>query len=213
MDILKMLESTQLCYDIKFGEDDIFDLISNTNLTQYFNYCFGASKLVLIPKNSFINEVYKIPFSGYYNDNGVFCFFSNKNKTFEEGEEWDYCKVEVERYKIAKKYKLNKFFAKTELYGYVNNFYPVYKQKRCIPYNYKSIFSNSRDTKDDPNQFFCSNSEWVLRFYNAYGEKKFKELTDFLDITEWDDDLRNENIGYTYFLHKPILIDYSSFNS
>ena len=223
---LDVLNNTFLSKGIEFheGHNDSFMNYVNNYFPNFFTHAYGASKFVLIPKDPKIPYVIKIPYTGSYYEEASYLtktgYYSGRHEYIEffqaENNErnWDYCAVEVERYNIATQYDLEKYFAKTQLLDFVRG-YPVYIQERGI------TFSGSRNShvhshldilktiKEIP-LFYHINQDWLTDFRLCYGTEKLKIFIDFIQKLNWDDDLRNENIGYINNL--PVIIDYSSFN-
>ena len=199
-----------------FCEEDISRL-DNYLLEMFDSFSFtiacGATKCVIIFNEK--NYVIKIPFRGTCEGINYWpyeCADSIKTS-------WDYCAVEVERYKKAKKYKLNSYLAKTIYIGTINN-YPIYIQKKCITFDsVQNLFDKSCFSPFDKQkclniiekyyQPYKINLYWLIDFMKCYGENQLISFLHFLSINEWDDDLRNENIGYIN--NYPVLIDYSGF--
>ena len=130
-------------FDGVLTENDFEDkVLSNLpdNLKYYYEY--GATKLVIILADC--DFVIKIPFSGSYQeiyqdetDSYEEEYIDFENAGFEDCE-WDYCKTEVNRYNLAKNAGIEKYFAKTEYIGMVNN-YPIYIQQKA------EIFAEVKD--------------------------------------------------------------------
>ena len=55
----------------------------------------------------------------------------------------------------------------------------------------------------------CINIDWLTDFRLKYGEEELIRFSNFIRDCGWDDDLRDDNIGY--LSEKPVLIDYSGF--
>jgi hypothetical protein len=224
-EILNMLSNAPLYEGDIFHEgknDDFIESMDNTFNDNYY-YMYGASKFVIIPKDKKKDYVIKIPYTGsYYNnlseDEG---YIENDEEEYIEyyGAEdsknfWDYCECEVNRYKITKKVGLSSCFAKTELLGYINN-YPIYIQEKCI--TFKSCKHNHKHTKKEKSitvstyDGHCNiNKNLLTDFRLYYGETKLLKFINFIRDFGWDDDLRNDNIGYIG--NRPVLIDYSGFS-
>lgn len=170
----------------------------------------GASKLVIMPKDE--QYVIKIPFSGdaYKDRNGVveviqFCCAPTENK-------WDYCQAEAERFIEADAADLGRYFAKTELIGFISN-YPIYWQERAeIMDNYWYDHSDiereviSKKSEEINQNCFCPN--WLIDFYNFYGEDEFIRFMNYIGDNRIGD-LYEANLGYID--GKPVLVDYSDF--
>ena len=208
-----------------FNEDEILNMFEGFNffnptfddtrvdeLTLYlfdkgyiFNYDFGATKLVIMPRNK--DYVIKIPFQGYYED--CFCNFIGANSELE----WDYCNVEVERYENIYSTPFKDCFAETIFIGYVNN-YPIYLQEKCTPFN--NSYNKTKEKRELMDSFlhkincwYDLNSDWCIDLLKYYGPKKFKEFLTLIKKLKWDDDLTYDNVGYKN--GHPIIIDFSGF--
>ena len=209
-----------------FNEDEILDMFKDfkflnptfddtrvDELTLYlydkgyiFNYEFGATKLVIIPRNK--DYVIKIPFQGAYYGN-EFCNFINAGLDYE----WDYCNVEVKRYDDIYSTCFKDCFAETIFIGYVND-YPIYLQEKCIPFNLSYHKTKEKIEKMDSflhkiNCWYDFNTDWCIDLLKYYGPKKFKEFLALIKKLKWDDDLTCDNVGYKN--GHPIIIDFSGF--
>ena len=222
--ILKMLEKAPLNPFDSFHEGKNGDFISAIQYSCFngnFNYKNGATKLVLIPESE-EDYVIKIPYTGcwsqeegfYSNDvyhSGYTDYLEFCNGEGQENE-WDYCEGEVQRYQIAKENGLEQCFAKTEFVGYIND-YPIYVQEKCVTFS--SCSSEHQHSKEERSKtaeccyYYSINTNWLTDFRLYYGEKFLLKFINFIQNKYWDDDLRNENIGYCS--GRPVLIDYSGF--
>ena len=159
-----------------------------------FDYATGATKGVLIFEQ--LGFVIKIPFCRnsedcYYNSAyGEYecCYFTGADT--DNG--WDYCEAEANKYKRAEEEGLAQCFAKTKKIGDIDG-YPIYMQE--LADIYKSIMFNL---------------EWLSDAFHYYGEKVFHKLLEFIR-TVGINDLHDGNIGYIG--NRPVLVDYSSFDS
>jgi hypothetical protein len=224
-ELLDILENLPLYEGKEFhsGDNDIL----MDNMSQEFNdsfyYAYGASKFVLIPFAE-TDYVIKIPytgsynkFSGFYDDNRHYYFsgseeYCDYQYADSEEREWDYCESEAERYLIAEQAGLERCFAKTEFFGYSHG-YPVYIQERCITFGSKrsehTHSQEQRTTTKELCKYYNISIDWLTDFRLYYGKDIFLDFIDFIKTKGWDDDLRNENIGYIG--DRPVLIDYSGF--
>lgn len=173
-----------------------------------FNYDYGTTKLVICPLHK--DYVIKIPFGGYYD-------LGDRLHRFEEADidnEWDYCKVEYERYKNISESIFKDCFAETIFIGLANN-YPIYLQEKCIPYNntykksQKKTLSMEHFLSKSSIDLECINASWCIDLLRYYGAKKFKEFLTLIKKIGWDDDLGYDNVGYKN--GHPIIIDFSGF--
>lgn len=183
-----------------------------------FDYATGATKGVLIFEQ--LGFVIKIPFCRntedcYYNSAyGEYecCYFTGADT--DNG--WDYCEAEADKYERAETEGLAQCFAKTEKIGDIDG-YPIYMQE--LADIYKSIDYQSSHTEEDSrqvssicnsNNFYMFNIEWLSDAFHYYGEKVFHKLLEFIR-TVGINDLHDGNIGYIG--NRPVLVDYSSFDS
>ncbi len=183
-----------------------------------FDYATGATKGVLIFEQ--LGFVIKIPFcrnteNCYYNSAyGEYecCYFTGADT--DNG--WDYCEAEADKYERAETEGLAQCFAKTEKIGDIDG-YPIYMQE--LADIYKSIDYQSSHTEEDSrqvssicnsNNFYMFNIEWLSDAFHYYGEKMFHKLLEFIR-TVGINDLHDGNIGYIG--NRPVLVDYSSFDS
>lgn len=223
--ILDMLSTAPLYEGIKFHEgknDDFFNCMDD-DFSNYYDYAYGATKLALIPINNEEDYVIKIPYTGsYYYESGYYTsIYYHPSKTeyrdFVEADDlnhpWDYCAAEAKRYLQAKQKGLAECFAKTELIGYVNN-YPIYVQEKCITFS--ACGKKHSHTKEEKlktskccNNYYGINGDWLTDFRLYYGEHILLKFINFIQNMNWDDDLRNDNIGYIN--NRPVLIDYAGF--
>lgn len=221
--ILDELDKTNLGLDSEFYlemTDEFMNSFDGNFLGGNYIYENGATKLVIIPSYSDMNFVIKIPFSGgmyeTYDDEEFYCGESYRPFNYGNNIEgnWDYCAVEAERYLEAERHGLAQYFAKTELIGYVND-YPVYIQPKCMTMRAAAItHTHSVDentaTIKKTNHYIPINVDWLTDFRLCYGDEELIHFLDFIKQHGWDDDLRNDNIGY--YNNKPVLIDYSGYS-
>ena len=179
-----------------------------------FNYATGATKGVLIFEQ--LGFVIKIPFcrnSEDYDDYYECCNYFTGADT-DNG--WDYCEAEADKYQRAKEEGISMCFAKTEKIGEIDG-YPIYMQE--LASIYKNVDYQSSHTEEDSrqvnsicdsNNFYIFNREWLSDAFHFYGEKIFHKLLEFIR-TVGINDLHDGNIGY--IKNRPVLVDYSSFDS
>ena len=183
-----------------------------------FDYATGATKGVLIFEQ--LGFVIKIPFCRNSEDceyNSAYgeyecCYFTGADT--DNG--WDYCEAEANKYERAEEEGLAQCFAKTKKIGDIDG-YPIYMQE--LADIYKSIDYQSSHTEEDSrqvssicnsNNFYMFNIEWLSDAFHYYGEKMFHKLLEFIR-TVGINDLHDGNIGYIG--NRPVLVDYSSFDS
>lgn len=202
-------------------EADFYSIVVQPFSEKYkkpFDYATGATKGVLIFEQ--LGFVIKIPFCRnsedcYYNSAyGEYecCYFTGADT--DNG--WDYCEAEANKYERAEEEGLAQCFVKTKKIGDIDG-YPIYTQE--LADIYKSIDYQSSHTEEDSrqvssicnsNNFYMFNIEWLSDAFHYYGEKMFHKLLEFIR-TVGINDLHDGNIGYIG--NRPVLVDYSSFDS
>lgn len=225
--ILKMLVNAPLYEGMDFHEgmnDEFLNAIAmDFDFYNNYSYAHGATKLALIPINKNEKYVIKIPYTGSYDhESGYYynsIYINSKTDYWDYTAAdnhtscWDYCATEVERYETAKNAGFARFFAKTEFLDYINN-YPIYIQEKCITLsNSSGSHHHSKEERETTlnicKNYFNINKDWLTDFRLCYGTNTLLNFLNFIQDMEWDDDLRNENIGYID--NHPVLIDYSGF--
>ena len=202
-------------------EADFYSIVVQPFSEKYkkpFDYTTGATKGVLIFEQ--LGFVIKIPFCRNSEDceyNSTYgeyecCYFTGADT--DNG--WDYCEAEANKYERAEEEGLAQCFAKTKKIGDIDG-YPIYMQE--LADIYKSIDYQSSHTEEDSrqvssicnnNNFYMFNIEWLSDAFHYYGEKMFHKLLEFIR-TVGINDLHDGNIGYIG--NRPVLVDYSSFDS
>lgn len=202
-------------------EADFYSIVVQPFSEKYkkpFDYATGATKGVLIFEQ--LGFVIKIPFCRNSEDceyNSAYgeykcCYFTGADT--DNG--WDYCEAEANKYKRAEEEGLAQCFAKTKKIGDIDGC-PIYMQE--LADIYKSIDYQSSHTEEDSrqvssicnsNNFYMFNIEWLSDAFHYYGEKVFHKLLEFIR-TVGINDLHDGNIGYIG--NRPVLVDYSSFDS
>ena len=202
-------------------EADFYSIVVQPFSEKYkkpFDYATGATKGVLIFEQ--LGFVIKIPFCRNSEDceyNSAYgeyecCYFTGADT--DNG--WDYCEAEANKYERAEEEGLAQCFAKTKKIGDIDG-YPIYMQE--LADIYKSIDYQSSHTEEDSrqvssicnsNNFYMFNIEWLSDAFHYYGEKVFHKLLEFIR-TVGINDLHDGNIGYIG--NRPVLVDYSSFDS
>lgn len=202
-------------------EADFYSIVVQPFSEKYkkpFDYATGATKGVLIFEQ--LGFVIKIPFCRNSEDceyNSTYgeyecCYFTGADT--DNG--WDYCEAEANKYERAEEEGLAQCFAKTKKIGDIDG-YPIYMQE--LADIYKSIDYQSSHTEEDSrqvssicnsNNFYMFNIEWLSDAFHYYGEKVFHKLLEFIR-TVGINDLHDGNIGYIG--NRPVLVDYSSFDS
>ena len=202
-------------------EADFYSIVVQPFSEKYkkpFDYATGATKGVLIFEQ--LGFVIKIPFCRNSEDceyNSAYgeyecCYFTGADT--DNG--WDYCEAEANKYERAEEEGLAQCFAKTKKIGDIDG-YPIYIQE--LADIYKSIDYQSSHTEEDSrqvssicnsNNFYMFNIEWLSDAFHYFGEKMFHKLLEFIR-TVGINDLHDGNIGYIG--NRPVLVDYSSFDS
>ena len=224
--ILNVLNKTFLKNCSTFSSENNENLIQSIGKNLFnglYKYEHGLSKLVIIPHNE--NFVIKIPYTGStyidykYDYKYHYCNSIKEYYEFSGGCEerfWDYCGEELARYNIAKNLNLQDFFAKIELLGFINKSYPIYIQEKCQVYSslyntrIHSIFEKTQTSNICRQYHFINiNINWLTDFRFFYGTEKLINFITSIHNLQWDDDLRDDNIGYIQ--NRPVLIDYAGF--
>lgn len=213
--------------------DDIIDpLRRNSNI--HFTWENGATKLVLLPRDE--DFVIKIPFTGYWDEDDYESNMRSYERAEDRGEEpeeiidtdfyyeftyasideddpecWDYCRLECAIYEKAAAAGLARYFAKEEIIGYLDDFFPIYAQEKVSAFSkvYDKDIGQRTSKRCEELNVDCIHSMWVHDFFEIYGEEEYVKLANFLKEEDlWD--FHGGNIGYRN--GKPILMDYSGYN-
>lgn len=189
-------------------------------------YNYGASKVVFHYREM-EHFVIKMPIMGCWEaDEEEYVDYSHATSLcFPKGESryhcWDYCGVEAETYAYLESClpQLTKFFAATFFLGFTIRNIPVYVSQKV-----EDTLDNIADIKiSEQAKVKASNvceavldsvgiNEEVLGlFYDNYSTEEVDMLLDFLTEKQIND-FHYGNIGVTA-AGKPVIIDYSNFNS
>ena len=176
----------------------------------------GATKMVV--GSDELDYVLKVPFMGN---------FYGQYETTETGEEYceytfsefchgDYCYDEVEIYKHAVDFGVEKIFAKTEAFADLECGIIVYKQPKVLS-------SNDSSGSRRPSPAAVKRAEelrytspfkafWVAQVIDQYGEEFFDKVLEFINdiCPEVGQDMHQGNYGFTYD-GKPIILDYAGY--
>ena len=188
----------------------ILDYLPQTLFGETYDWAWGVSKFVVIPKNK--HFVIKIPFSGRYDEEDIYQDFLNANE--DNSKSWDYCATEMFLYQKAKKYKVTEFFGKTKYIGNIEN-YPIYIQEKIIPISKCGSGASHQEKEKTKShltekKYWMFNISWLADAYKYYGEKKCDRFMQFIkDYAYYLDDLHSDNIGYQR--GKPMILDYAGF--
>lgn len=194
-----------------FLEDAVFEA------DPYAKIYFGASKLV-ITSSKLKDVVIKIPFNGYYTEDGEtgelnwtsFCWAPGPDKT-------DYCLAEYEKFQKLAIYGLDCFVAKTVFYKTIDGF-RIFIQEAVTPeediYDEYHPSQKSQKIADEWRKqgIFYMNSKWIANCLDAYGETKVKRFLDYCNNIDLDilEDAHSGNFGYRND-ESPAFLDYSNF--
>lgn len=225
-EILKILTVCDLSYPL---HEDNFEFKVTLRLREMrpdfkFTSSFGATKLVIEPKDA--DYVIKIPFNGWIdhysdtNDDGEECeireFFEFTNACFHDTEfEWDYCKREMFVMDQAITKNTEQYFANIIWIGDIDD-HPIYIQEKAKIFLYdqkqhqatkEAKEALKEKSREHHFEFFCG--DWLVDFYNAYGEEEYIRFMNFLRDTQVDD-LYSANLGY--ICGRPVVVDYAGYN-
>lgn len=195
----------------------------------------GVSKCVFMFRD-FPNLVVKIPFSGYGTDieedlDNEEPYEDYSNAAWGCGDhallrDWDYCEAEATVYNDALRAGVADFFAETAYIGAIDN-HPIYIQEIATIYSdvccdyagkytkeerkaYRSKVVSAGNSTITHNDCWIVNQTWFSELIEEYGAVAASKLIAFL-IDEGVDDLHIDNLGFID--GKPVIVDYSSFNS
>lgn len=216
-DIRPFIELLDLNEDGYFTDNDAEDYVYSLdrNKVPDFDYEYGATKLVIIPKNK--DYVIKIPFNGGYSC-GEYTSFNGAND-----EAWgdNYCEAEVEIYQLAKEAGFEKMFL--PLTYVLTSCVDIYIQPKCECYikndvkqdSYSSKESKERileDKKQGKRYLFGEFSDsWTASCLDVLGSiEELKRFEKFLEDNGIFYDLHSGNIGY-YEGHA-VILDYGGYN-
>lgn len=193
-----------------FDADDFIDYLYSVS-PEYYNQnwsCkYGSTKLVIVMDDE--NYVIKIPFHG--EDRDIYYVGAPTSEDF-----WDYCQAEENRYNEAPDVIKNHLAKTTWIYETKNGI-RLYTQPKCL-----IAAKNHYNTKSQKTyKFFCNwwkmessklpidHTDWLNLYIDCYGLPSLKVFFKAIIEEDWNDDLRDANIG---FLNgRPVLVDYSSF--
>lgn len=205
-------------------DDENYDTVYSWGydiINKYFasSHCLnGVSKMVFILNDS--NWVIKIPFNGYF-----YITWNEEDDWICEKEEWDcfryamndwdYCNVELEKYKDARKQGLECFFAETKYLCKGMNNHPIYIQEKVIPVNKDTIKrkASNRALKIAGKTSTCLSKTWLALAIDFYGNEKVQKFVNYIENIdpEISQDLHYGNYGYRLD-GSPCLLDFSGWN-
>lgn len=178
-----------------------------------FEVKFGATKLVLISKDSDIKKVIKLPF--FRQENGDKLNGAQNSL----GLISDYCQTEVDIFQKAADVGLDEIFLETKKIGAYNKELNIYIQDKVdqigIPNNYMNGLSCSKE-ESSYLSYYSSNygnvdldTSFVSILYDYYGKDFCDDIFSFI-LEENICDLHDENYGLKD--GRPVIFDYSGYN-
>lgn len=203
-----------------FNRDNFEDVFDCSDLDDGWDYEYGASKLVIIPKH--LDFVVKIPFGavGYYDDDDNYCCDPFERAYYAEEDDygWDYCRSEAEYYDLAREAGISFFFAKTTYIGDICGV-PIYVQEKIEIQEdvWRSHTDNqrtdSREKVEKMGLWGCGlNDDFLTELFDYYSDDEVAALFKFIRTYHLGD-LTDSNVGYDPVTGAPVLSDYSDFNS
>ena len=192
-----------------YDADDFIDYLyyaSSEFYNQNWSCKYGSTKLVIIMNDE--DYVIKIPFHG----EDKYEYYEGAPCTVDF---WDYCQAEEERYENAP-VVIKSRLAKTQLIYETKNGIRLYSQPKCSIARNAHCATKSKKTA----KFFydwwgrdsllpITHVNWLNTYIDCYGLDSLKAFFKAIIQEDWNDDLRDVNIG---FLNgRPVLVDYSSF--
>lgn len=211
-----------ICGDGDFDEDEPINLWSFQeavwNVDSAADICFGMSKIVIISPN-LGNVVIKIPFNGYYMEEGLdrdlvwypFYFATGSDPT-------DYCLAEFEKCNKLKTYGLNCFVANTMFYKKIGGV-RIFLQEQVTPENDSYCTCKpSGKSKDLADKWYSERKfniepEWIANCLDRYGKSKVKRFLYYCANVDPDilADAHDGNYGYRRD-DTPCVLDYSNYS-
>ena len=219
IDILKVNVPTE--FGCEFEDDDMNDSmwelirsIDRIKEFDYTDYAYGASQFCIMPAGR-EDIVIKIPFAGMYN------YDDNEDVTyFEEFYTPDYCKLSVDIFVQAVDAEVCDIFAKTALFGYSANGYPIYTQPRIAEAmrdggkhegsKDSMNYIKSKRSTDPFGEYNRFNINWLATAIDWYGAEFMDKTLKFIKDNQYIDDLHEGNYGWMAS-GQPIIFDYAGF--
>lgn len=178
-----------------------------------FEIKFGATKLVLISKNTDIKKVIKLPF--FHQEDGHKLNGAQNSL----GLISDYCQTEVDIFQKAAYVGLDEVFLETQKIGAYNKELNIYIQDKVdqigIPDNYMNRLSCSKE-ESSYLSYYSSNygsvdldTSFISILYDYYGKDFCDGIFSFI-LEENIYDLHDENYGFKD--GRPVIFDYSGYN-
>ena len=200
-------------YDIPNNYYEITDAVEAVDAEASVR--FGMSKLVICsPKLG--DAVLKVPFNGYYTEDGDWCSFCWASGS----DNSDYCLTEYEKYQELKKRHLDCFVAKTFFYKTCCNkrFFIQEAVTAEADLDEISIKQPSEKSFRIANSWYKSgelsiNPEWTASCIDYYGIAKVESFLDYCNNVDLDilEDCHHSNYGYRRKSNTPAILDYSNF--
>ena len=217
-----------------FSQEDTEAIEKNLDY-DVFDWNCGATKMVIIPKDSNEKYVIKIPFMYLYSDyeyddddEGYYYHEFHNAPRPKDGmmgstfyrTDWDYCETEIEYCELAAAANISEFFPET--IKYCDMPYPIYLQELCVPANRKlhKTSSYGRDAISEQIKSKSSaaiarwcyhfNAAWLQNVINWYGIEKLIQLFTFMEHYKMSD-FHSDNYGYRESDGSPVLIDFAGF--
>lgn len=197
---------------VPINYDKLTKLIAEVDSSASIDY--GTSKLVIFsPK--FGGVVIKIPFNGYFLDDGEWLDFE-----FAPGSDCaDYCNAEWEKYNELKALKLDCFVAKTYYYKTIDGT-KVFLQDCAIPYG--DAYLDNVPSKNSlelakawhkTRKFHGLNSDWIANCVDKYSKAKTEKFLNYCNNCDNDilADAHEANFGYR-LNGTPCIFDFSNFS-
>lgn len=199
-------DETSYCLeDAEIFIQNFIDKAKSINPKYSIHYDMGLTQICIWNDTNFAEDVIKIPFTHYYDED------LHKIEPLLH----NYTEVAVELSKKVKEENLNHFFALVKIAGFTKNHKPIYTQTRCIPYARKKksprpsspisfeIVDSISEKYENP-----FSEEWSAACVEAYGIQDFENLLIFVE--ENVSDMHEGNYGWdTNGL--PIIFDFSGY--
>lgn len=200
-------------YDVPNNYEEIIDAVAAVDSEA--DVRFGMSKFVICsPKLEDI--VIKIPFNGYYDEDGDWYSFSWASGS----DKSDYCLTEYEKYRELKKRHLDCFVAKTFFYKTCFN-KRIFLQETvtaAADLDDLDIQEPSEKSLRIAKSWYRSgelgiNPEWIASCIDQYGIIKVENFLNYCNNIDLDilEDCHHSNYGYRRKSNTPAILDYSNF--
>lgn len=216
-DIQPFIDTLELNDDGYFTENDAEDYVYSLgrNKVPEFDYEYGATKLVIIPKDK--DYVIKIPFNGYYDYNEYFSFCGASDSSWGD----DYCQAEIGVYELAQEEGFEKMFL--PLTYVLTSCVDIYIQPKCECYKRNDVKQDSYSSKESKEKiledkkhgkkylFSKFSDSWTASCLDTLGSvEELERFGEFLDKHNLLYDLHSGNIGY-YNGHA-VILDYGGYS-